>query len=192
MKQNYERLVMSLREKWIDTLYKSAIGKRRVKARLTSLIGIAFIAYVGLFVFASLRVDNLLGFPALLPTRLSTILSIPILAVGLWLAAWSLVHFIKVRGTPIPSIPPPKLVTTGPYARVRNPMHIGLYIFLFGLGILFRSVSLVSIFTPIFILLDVLELKNIEEVELERRLGKDYLEYKEKVPMFIPRLLLLK
>jgi protein-S-isoprenylcysteine O-methyltransferase Ste14 len=34
----------------------------------------------------------------------------------------------------------------------------------------------------------VWELKAVEERELEKRLGKDYVEYKKRVPMFIPRL----
>jgi protein-S-isoprenylcysteine O-methyltransferase Ste14 len=67
-------------------------------------------------------------------------------------------------------------------------MHTGIYVLLFGFGVLFRSISLVSIFIPLFILLDVLELKAVEETELEKRLGKEYVEYKKKVPMFIPRL----
>ena len=71
---------------------------------------------------------------------------------------------------------------------VRNPMLTGVFVLLFGLGVLFRSISLVSIFTPLFILLNVWELKALEERELERRLGKDYVEYKKRVPMFIPRL----
>ncbi len=32
------------------------------------------------------------------------------------------------------------------------------------------------------------ELKKVEEPELEKRLGKDYREYKKQVPMFFPRL----
>ena len=101
---------------------------------------------------------------------------------------WSMVHFIKVRGTPVPFNPPPKLVTTGPYARARNPMLTGLFIFLLGLGILFGSISLIFIFTPLFVLLNVLELRAIEEPELEKRLGTEYIEYKKRTPMFIPRL----
>jgi protein-S-isoprenylcysteine O-methyltransferase Ste14 len=66
-------------------------------------------------------------------------------------------------------------------------MLTGLFFLLFGLGILYNSISLFFIFTPIFILLNVLELKAIEEPELEKRFGKEYLEYKKKVPMFIPR-----
>ncbi len=78
------------------------------------------------------------------------------------------------------------MVTTGPYTYVRNPMVTGMFILFFGLGVLFQSISLVFIFTPLFILLMVLELKAVEEPELEKRLGKEYLEYKKKVPMFIP------
>jgi len=43
-------------------------------------------------------------------------------------------------------------------------------------------------FTPLFILLNFLELKAIEEPELEKRLGKNYSKYKKRVSMFIPKL----
>jgi len=101
---------------------------------------------------------------------------------------WSILHFIKVKGTPVPLNPPQKLVTTGPYAYIRNPMLCGVFILMFGLGILFNSISLVFIFTPLFILLNYFELRAIEEPELEKRLGRDYSKYKKMVPMFFPRL----
>ncbi len=104
--------------------------------------------------------------------------------VGLTL--WSVLRFTKMKGTSVPFNPPPKLVTAGPYAYVRNPMLTGVSVLLFGLGILLNSVSLAFIFTPLFILLNVLELKAVEEPELEKRLGKEYLEYRKRVPMFIP------
>jgi len=88
----------------------------------------------------------------------------------------------------LPINPPTKLITTGPYAYCRNPMLTGVFLLLFGLAIQFRSVSLFFIFTPLYILLHVIELKAIEEPELARRLGKKYLEYKKSTPMFIPRL----
>ena len=93
-----------------------------------------------------------------------------------------------MKGTPVPFNPPPKLVTTGPYTHVRNPMLTGLFILLFGFGALFGSVSLVFLFTPLFILVNVWELKAIEEPELGKRLGQEYFEYKKKTPMFIPKL----
>jgi protein-S-isoprenylcysteine O-methyltransferase Ste14 len=179
---------MSLRDGLGNTFYKAAIGNKRVRVRLTPLLVGVFVGSAWLFVLASLRVDKLLSFSRLLPTPLNIVLSVPILAIGATLALWSTVHFARARGTPIPSRPPAKLVTTGPYALVRNPMHIGIYAVLFGFGVLLQSVSLVSMFIPLFILLDVVELKAVEEAELEKRLGKEYIEYKKRVPMFIPRL----
>jgi protein-S-isoprenylcysteine O-methyltransferase Ste14 len=156
---------------------------------LLTPIGIVFFfGLVALFIFAALQVDKFLGFPELLPTSLNIIISVPILAIGLFLMIWSILHFIRVKGTPVPFNPPPKLVTTGPYVHVRNPMLTGVFVLLFGLGVLLRSISLIFILTPLFILLNVWELKAVEERELERRLGKDYVEYKKRVPMFIPRL----
>ncbi len=87
----------------------------------------------------------------------------------------------------MPFNPPPKLITNGLYAYVRNPMLLGLFIFMLGLGVLFGSLSLIFIFTPLFIVLNVLYLKAIEEKELEKKFGKEYLEYKKRVPMFIPK-----
>ena len=96
---------------------------------------------------------------------LNIIVSLLILVIGLFLMLWSILHFVKVKGTPVPFNPPPKLVNTGPYFYVRNPMLSG-----------------------VFILLNFLELKAIEEPELEKRLGKKYLKYKKRVPIFIPKL----
>jgi protein-S-isoprenylcysteine O-methyltransferase Ste14 len=169
-------------------LYKAATGSRKMRNLLTPAGIVFFFGFIALFIFAALQVDKLLDFPKLLPTSLNIIVSVPILAIGLFLMIWSILNFIRVQGTPVPFNPPPKLVTTGPYARVRNPMLTGVFVLLFGLGVLLRSPSLVSIFAPLFILLNVWELKAVEERELERRLGRDYVEYKRKVPMFIPRL----
>ncbi len=177
---------MSLRDRWINIFYKAATSSRKVRTLLTPIGLVFFFTFVLLFIVVSLWMDKFLGFPKLLSGSRNIIVSVPILTIGLFLMLWSNLHFIKVRGTPVPFNPPPSLVTTGPYAYVRNPMLSGVFILLFGLGIVFNSISLVFIFTPLFILLNVLELKAIEEPELEKRLGREYTEYKKRVPMFIP------
>ena len=103
------------------------------------------------------------------------------------LIGWSVQNFLKVKGTPVPFNPPPQLVTSGPYAYTRNPMLTGVFALLFGFGIFFGSVSLLFVFTPLFILLNFWELKAIEEPELVKRLGQEYIEYREMTPMFVPR-----
>ena len=67
-------------------------------------------------------------------------------------------------------------------------MLAGVFALLFGTGILLESVSLLFIFTPLFILLNVWELKVIEEPELVKRLGRKYAEYRKRAPMFLPKI----
>jgi len=178
---------MTFCNKLINLFYKTATGSKKIRNFLTPIGVIFFSSLIGLFIILSLWTDKLLHFSKLISYPLNTIISFFILSMGICLILWSILHFIKVKGTPVPFNPPPKLVNTGPYSYIRNPMLSGVFILMFGFGILFNSISLVFIFIPIFILLNFLELKTIEEPELEKRLGKDYLEYKKGVTMFFPR-----
>jgi protein-S-isoprenylcysteine O-methyltransferase Ste14 len=177
---------MSLKDRWIHLIYRAATGSRKIRLLFTPIIALSYFIFASLFVILAFPADHLFGFPGLLPPSISVVLSVPLIFLGLFLAFWSVLHFIRARGTPVPVNPPPELVASGPYAHIRNPMLSGLFILLFGLGLAFRSVSLFFIFTPLFILVNVLELKAIEEPELELRLGRKYLEYKERTPMFFP------
>jgi len=58
---------------------------------------------------------------------------------------------------------------------------------LLGVGILLNSISVIFIFKPLFVCLNIIYLKTIEEKEMEKKFGEAYLKYKESVPMFIPR-----
>jgi protein-S-isoprenylcysteine O-methyltransferase Ste14 len=177
---------MGFRESWISLLHSAATGTNKTRTLLTPIGVTVFGAVTALFVFAALVVDRLLHLPRLLPegTRLPT--SIPVMVVGAAVTVWSAFHFLKVKGTPVPFNPPPKVVKTGPYRYARNPMLTGVFVFLFGLGFGVNSVSLVFFFTPLFVLINVWELKKIEELELVRRLGDEYIEYQRQTPMFLP------
>ena len=65
-------------------------------------------------------------------------------------------------------------------------MLTGVFLLLFGVGFGVNSIALVFFFTPLFMLINVWELKEIEEPELIRRLGDDYVEYRRRTPMFLP------
>jgi protein-S-isoprenylcysteine O-methyltransferase Ste14 len=52
---------------------------------------------------------------------------------------------------------------------------------MFGIGFNWGSITSVFIFTPLYIILSILDFKYIEEPELEKRLGQEYIEYKKKV-----------
>ena len=177
---------MSFRKRWINLLHRAATGTQKTRKLLTPIGVTIFGGFTALFVFAAILVDRLLNLPRLLPEGARLPVSIPIIAAGLAVAAWSAFHFLKVRGTPVPFNPPPQVVNTGPYRYARNPMLTGVFLFLFGIGFIVNSVSLVFLFTPLYVLINVWELKKIEEPELIKRLGDEYIEYRRQTPMFIP------
>jgi len=187
MSSNKDRTDNTFVEGWIRLLHRTATGTRSVRTLLTP-VGIAiFGLFVALFVAAAKVTDEAFRLPPLLDAGVAIVISIPFLAIGLALTGWSAIHFLRVRGTPVPFNPPPKVVASGPYRYVRNPMLLGVFVFLFGLGIVLASISMVFLFTPLFILSNVWEIKHIEEPELVRRLGEQYLEYRRRTPMFFPR-----
>jgi len=179
---------MRIRENWISLIHRAAIGTKTARTLLTPIGVLIFGVFTAIFVLLAIFFDRLFHFPSLLPEAAIIPLSFPFMSVGIAITSWSAFHFLKVKGTPVPFNPPPKLVATGPYRYSRNPMLTGVFIFLIGLGLYFNSVSLLLFFTPLFILINVWELKQIEEPELMKRLGEEYIEYWKQTPMFIPKI----
>ena len=179
---------MVLKTKWIDFLYRVATGSRSVRIVFTPIGAIFFGLLLFLFIVVARYVDRTIGLVDLLPGRLPVLLSLTLFSIAFFFIGWSVHHFLKAKGTPVPVNPPPRLVTSGPYAHSRNPMLTGVFALLFGIGVLLESFSLLFIFTPLFILINVWELKAIEEPELLQRLGQEYTEYRNKTPMFLPKI----
>lgn len=170
-----------------DLFYSVATGSKRLRLLLTPVGLVVFFGMLLLVVSGSLYMDRALGFPKLLSGPIGTLIGVVLLSLGFVIWACCVVWFSKAKGTPVPFNPPRELVTVGPYAWSRNPMLTGVFAFLFGIGFLLHSVSMVFVWTPAFIIFNVLELKLVEEPELERRFGESYIEYRRRVPMFVPK-----
>ena len=179
---------MNIWDRWAESVYRIATGGRRQRFLATPLLGSFYLGLVVLFVFASFWVDKWLALFHFDSSWWSLGLSMLLLVPGCLIMVWPVMQFFRARGTPVPLNPPKKLITTGLYAYIRNPMILGLLLLLLGLGVLFGSLCLIFIFTPLFISINVLYLKAIEEKEMEKKFGENYLEYKKRVPMFIPSL----
>ena len=179
---------MTLKTRWIDLLNRLATGNRSVRNVFTPIGAALFGLVVFLFILAARYFDQWMGVMDLLPGRLPILLSLPLFSIALFMIGWSVHHFIKAKGTPVPVNPPSRLVSSGPYAYSRNPMTAGVFALLFGIGVLQESVSLLFIFTPLFILINIWELTAIEEPELRKRLGREYAEYHATTPMFFPKI----
>ena len=82
--------------------------------------------------------------------------------------------------------PSDTLLTSGILGHVRNPLYLG--ILLIYVAVLFLSISIISIVLFIIIFLIYNWMVNFEEKKLEKIFSNEYLEYKKKVPKWIPKL----
>lgn len=90
-------------------------------------------------------------------------------------------------GTPAPIAPPTRLVVSGCYRHVRNPMYVAVLVVLIGEGILFAAVG-VLVWAAVFWLICNVFVLGYEEPVLARRFGENYDLYRANVPRWIPRL----
>jgi protein-S-isoprenylcysteine O-methyltransferase Ste14 len=80
----------------------------------------------------------------------------------------------------------PTVIDTGILGHVQHPLYLGVLIIY--LGFIIGTFSIASIVIFIFIALIYNKLATYEEKDLERIFGEKYLEYKNRVPKWIPRL----
>ena len=77
-----------------------------------------------------------------------------------------------------------ELVTTGIYQYLRHPQYAGFILITLGLLIHWATIPLLIMWPILFLL--YYRLSKREEASLEEEFGMRYLEYKQKVPMFLP------
>jgi protein-S-isoprenylcysteine O-methyltransferase Ste14 len=113
---------------------------------------------------------------------------VALIVLGLPVLLDSFARFaIQGLGTPAPVAPPQRLVVTGFYRWVRNPMYVALSALIFGQGMLFGSAPLLEYGVAVwlgFFAFVVL----YEEPALRRTFGPDYHDYCAHVPRWLPRL----
>ena len=102
---------------------------------------------------------------------------------------WAMRLFISEGGggTPAPWQPVKNFIVRGPYRYVRNPMLIGVSLVLSAEAILLQSFPIL-VWMIVFIIINTFYFAYSEEPELEKRFGQSYVNYKRKVPRWIPRL----
>ena len=99
------------------------------------------------------------------------------IGIGLFAQGWRELYRARQSDT---------LVTDGLYRFVRHPQYSGLFIALFGEGVVhWPTVFSVSLF-PV-IVLAYTYLARREERQVIERFGDKYCDYRKQVPMFVPR-----
>jgi protein-S-isoprenylcysteine O-methyltransferase Ste14 len=104
------------------------------------------------------------------------VLSSLIILLGLWLiiGGWQKIHKSK------------RLVVDGIYARVRHPQYLGILLITSAFLIQWPTLPTLAMW-PILVVM-YYRLAKAEEHEMEIEFADEYLEYKRRVPMFLPTL----
>lgn len=89
-------------------------------------------------------------------------------------------------GTPAPQDPARRLVTNGSYAWCRHPMFLGYDLAAWGIGVMICSPGMLLVSLPVMLLWQLLFLRR-EERLLSRRFPEAWPEYRQRVPLLIPR-----
>ncbi len=116
-----------------------------------------------------------------------------LIGVGMTVLSSAIHHLSLRRAFGVEIYAPPAesvLVTTGPYAHVRNPLYLGATIALVGWTLLLHSTDLAV--ATLLMIIHFLAVAKWEERELLSRLGERYDTYRRSTPLFIPRLRGLK
>jgi protein-S-isoprenylcysteine O-methyltransferase Ste14 len=90
-------------------------------------------------------------------------------------------------GTPAPIAPPQKLVVTGLYRHVRNPIYIAVVAVILGQALLFGDSRLLWYGALLWLFFHVAVVV-FEEPTLNQTFGPEYESFRTNVPRWIPRL----
>jgi protein-S-isoprenylcysteine O-methyltransferase Ste14 len=111
-----------------------------------------------------------------------------LIAAGIVILLEAFLRFaLQGLGTPAPILPPKRLVATGSYRYVRNPMYVAVVSLILGQGLIFGDVRVIVyglcawLITHLFVLF-------YEEPTLRRSFPADYAVFSAHVPRWIPRL----
>jgi protein-S-isoprenylcysteine O-methyltransferase Ste14 len=118
----------------------------------------------------------LTGTPAAMLVSMIIGYTIALFGITLLIAGWREVYRANKEG---------RLATGGPYSVVRHPQYTGIFIILFGEGVVHWPTVFSLTAFPIIVIAYVL-LARKEERQMVEKFGDQYREYQSQVPMFLP------
>jgi protein-S-isoprenylcysteine O-methyltransferase Ste14 len=123
---------------------------------------------------------------------ISWLIGSAVLILGELIRLWGVSHAGSLTRTTT-TVKAKQLVTSGPFAHVRNPLYIGNILMYVGFGIISLALfPYLPIFALVWFVFQYTLIISIEEEFLESKFGSQYVEYKDQVPRFLPRFTAMK
>jgi protein-S-isoprenylcysteine O-methyltransferase Ste14 len=123
------------------------------------------------------------------PTVLSLVVGFAVVFVGELIRFWG-VSIVGAETRTTGTVGGTYLITTGPFAYVRNPLYLGNILIYVGVGVM--SLALfpwITIAALAWFYLQYYLIVTREEEYLAERFGETYAEYRRRVRRFLPRLM---
>ena len=159
-----------------------------MRIRFLVKIGIAgTVLFVG-FPLLMARLNRNLGLPVFTSIYLSiTGVILILLGIAIVLQSAKTLFIEPDQEMLSPFDTPPTLVTRGLFRYTRNPMYLGYFIVLLGEFFLMGEVLILG-YLVVLATFTHLMVVHVEEPGLELEFGEEYVNYKSRVPRWIPRL----
>ncbi len=149
------------------------------------IVPLLILVGIGNILFISCKLFVWLGIPIYLPVPfiLRIIFGMPLILLGGFFFVWGFKLLKPAAALGLAR----KLRTSGAYAYTRNPMYFGVCSVFWGVGILL-CLSYILMAALIWSAFNYFWVVFGEEKQVESKFGEEYLDYKRRVPRFIPSL----
>jgi protein-S-isoprenylcysteine O-methyltransferase Ste14 len=128
---------------------------------------------------------DILGF-AIFPTGIvEGLVALAVMLIGLGLRVWAAMTLGGYYTRTLTTTKDHKVVTTGPYSRIRHPAYLGVILLWSGFGVLSSSLVLSLLFPVMFVAVYLYRI-SVEERMLVEVLGDAYVQYQRRTRKFIP------
>ncbi|HBE43565.1 MAG TPA: hypothetical protein DDW27_20685 [Bacteroidales bacterium] len=137
-----------------------------------------------ILVYSSLKLDSILSFEnigngSFIAGLLLFVLSVPMLLI-------SIIQYTRFTGElPVSAFPPEKIIRRGLYNYWRHPIYLFYILTFAAVSLILRSVSMILIVMPVFILLTYIYIVG-EESRLKKRFGTAFDYYKRITGIVLP------
>jgi protein-S-isoprenylcysteine O-methyltransferase Ste14 len=151
------------------------------------LPGTALVYVPALIIWLTRNTSQAANFPP--ASAITWLAGVAFAVAGLWLMIWTIRLFVSKGGggTPAPWRPIRNLIVVGPYRYVRNPMIVGVNLFMIAEAVLLHSFPIL-VWMIVFVAVNTIYFALSEEPQLQKRFDQSYTDYKRQVPRWIPRL----